>query len=129
MFGYATDETPELMPLPIMLAHRITAPAGGRAQAGPLRYLRPDGKAQVTVRYRSSGGRLVPVAVERLLVSTQHDPDVPTTQIKADVIEHVLLPGDPGGAVPARAAVQNRTSCWSTRPGGSSPAARWATPA
>jgi S-adenosylmethionine synthetase len=92
MFGYATDETPELMPLPITLAQQITRRMANVRKAGVLGYLRPDGKAQVTVRYRSEGGRLVPAAVERLLVSTQHDPDVDRAQIKAGLVEHVLLP-------------------------------------
>ena len=95
MFGYATDETPELMPLPLMLAHRITRRLAHARKHGPLSYLRPDGKAQVTVRYRSQGGSFVPVQVERLLVSTQHDPDIAADQIKADVIEHVLRPEIP----------------------------------
>jgi S-adenosylmethionine synthetase len=92
MFGYATDETPELMPLPITLAQQITRRMANVRKAGVLGYLRPDGKAQVTVRYRNDGGRLVPVAVERLLVSTQHDPDVDRAQIKAGLVEHVLMP-------------------------------------
>ena len=95
MFGYATDETPELMPLPITLAHRITNRLASARKSGVLGYLRPDGKAQVTIRYRPDGGRLVPVGVERLLVSTQHDPDVPNDQIKADIIKHVLMPSVP----------------------------------
>ena len=93
MFGYATDETPELMPLTIQLAHRITARLAAARKAGTIPYLRPDGKAQVTVRYREDEGRLVPEAVERVLVSTQHHPDVhDENRIRADVIEHVLLP-------------------------------------
>jgi S-adenosylmethionine synthetase len=93
MFGYACDETPELMPLPIQLAHRITARMADVRKAGTVPYLRPDGKAQVTVRYREEGGRLIPHAVERLLVSTQHHPDVHDEhKIRADVIEHVLRP-------------------------------------
>jgi S-adenosylmethionine synthetase len=92
MFGYATAETAELMPLPVVLAHRITRRLAAVRKNGPLGYLRPDGKAQVTVRYRDHGGRIVPVGVERLLVSTQHDPDISIAQIKADIIEHVLRP-------------------------------------
>jgi S-adenosylmethionine synthetase len=93
MFGYACDETPELMPLPIMLAHRITARLASVRKADVVPYLRPDGKAQVTVRYRTEGGRMVPQSVERLLVSTQHHPDVhDEDRVKADIIEHVLLP-------------------------------------
>jgi S-adenosylmethionine synthetase len=96
MFGYATDETPELMPLPITLAQRITRRLASTRKSGVLGYLRPDGKAQVTIRYRQDGGRLVPQGVERLLVSTQHDPDVSIEQIKADVTKHVLLPAVDG---------------------------------
>ncbi len=95
MFGYATDETPELMPLPITLAHRITNRLASVRKAGVLGYLRPDGKAQVTIRYRSEGGRLVPLGVERLLVSSQHDPNVSSEQMKADIVEHVLIPSVP----------------------------------
>jgi S-adenosylmethionine synthetase len=90
MFGYACDETPELMPLPIMLAHRIARRMAEVRKDGTLAYLRPDGKTQVTVRYRESAGRLEPVAIERLLVSTQHDPDVGEATIRRGLIEHVL---------------------------------------
>jgi S-adenosylmethionine synthetase len=90
MFGYACDETPELMPLPIMLAHRIARRMAEVRKDGTLAYLRPDGKTQVTVRYRESAGRLEPVAIERLLVSTQHDPDVDEATIRRGLVEHVL---------------------------------------
>ena len=93
MFGYACDETPERMPLPIQLAHRITNRLASARRAETVPYLRPDGKAQVTVRYREQDGRLVPQAIERVLVSTQHHPDIHDVQrIRDDVIEHVLLP-------------------------------------
>jgi S-adenosylmethionine synthetase len=93
MFGYATSETPELMPLPIMLAHKICRRLAGVRKAGEIPYLRPDGKAQVTVRYEvDERGLQRPVELERLLVSTQHaegpDPDT----IKEDVIKFVLEP-------------------------------------
>ena len=90
MFGYACDETPELMPLPIMLAHRIGRRMAEVRKDGTLAYLRPDGKSQVTVRYRQSEGRLTPIAIERLLVSTQHDPDVDEETIRRGLVEHVL---------------------------------------
>ena len=90
MFGYACDETPELMPLPIMLAHRIARRMAEVRKDGTLAYLRPDGKSQVTVRYRESGGRLTPVSIDRLLVSTQHDPDVDEATIRRGLVEHVL---------------------------------------
>jgi S-adenosylmethionine synthetase len=93
MFGYATRETPELMPLPIMLAHKITRRLAGVRKSEQLKYLRPDGKAQVTIRYAvDEHDRQVPVEVERLLVSTQHAENVDAETIKEDVIEHVLRP-------------------------------------
>jgi S-adenosylmethionine synthetase len=93
MFGYATRETPELMPLPIMLAHKIARRLAGVRKSEQLKYLRPDGKAQVTVRYETDEReRQVPVEIVRLLVSTQHDENVDAETIKEDVIEHVLHP-------------------------------------
>ena len=94
MFGYACRETDELMPLPIMLAHKITHRLAEVRRADVLPYLRPDGKAQVTVRYeRDEHGRQRPVQIERVLVSTQHRDGLDIdTLIKPDVIEHVLRP-------------------------------------
>src|ERR671916_651361 len=93
MFGYASNETPELMPLPIMLAHKIARRLAGVRKSEQLKYLRPDGKAQVTVRYEvDEHGRQTPVEIVRLLVSTQHADNVDAQTIKEDVIEHVLRP-------------------------------------
>jgi S-adenosylmethionine synthetase len=94
MFGYATNETDELMPLPIMLAHRITKRLAEVRKADVLPYLRPDGKAQVTVRYEvDEHGHQRPVEIERVLISTQHREGLdPETLIKPDLIEHVLHP-------------------------------------
>jgi S-adenosylmethionine synthetase len=93
MFGYATRETPELMPLPIQLAHKIARRLAGVRKSEQLKYLRPDGKAQVTIRYSvDDQGRQVPVEIVRLLVSTQHDEKVDAATIKEDIIEHVLRP-------------------------------------
>jgi S-adenosylmethionine synthetase len=94
MFGYASRETPELMPLPIMLAHKICKRLAEVRKAGDLPYLRPDGKAQVTVRYEvDDDGRQSPVEVERILVSTQHaDGCDAESLIKPDLIERVLHP-------------------------------------
>jgi S-adenosylmethionine synthetase len=93
MFGYATNETPELMPMPISLAHRVARRLAQVRKSGEVPYLRPDGKTQVTVRYRD--GR--PVAVEKLLISTQHADGIDCeTQIKPDLWEHVVLPVLPG---------------------------------
>jgi S-adenosylmethionine synthetase len=94
MFGYATNETRELMPLPIMLAHRIAKRLSEVRKADVLPYLRPDGKAQVSVRYEvDADGRQAPVEIERLLISTQHREGLDAeTMIKPDLIEHVLRP-------------------------------------
>ena len=94
MFGYASNETDELMPLPIMLAHRIAKRLAAVRKTDVLPYLRPDGKSQVTVRYEEDElGHRRPVEIDRVLISTQHrdglDFDV---QLKPDMIEHVLRP-------------------------------------
>jgi S-adenosylmethionine synthetase len=94
MFGYATNETNELMPLPIMLAHKICKRLAEVRKAEVLPYLRPDGKAQVTVRYEvDEHGHERPIEIERLLVSTQHRGGLDAEAlIKPDLIEHVLRP-------------------------------------
>ncbi len=92
MFGYATNETPELMPLPISLAHQLAKRLTDVRKDGSLGYLRPDGKTQVSVRYRDDR----PVAIERVLISTQHAEGV-EDQIPDDLWEHVVLPTLPDG--------------------------------
>jgi S-adenosylmethionine synthetase len=94
MFGYATNETKELMPLPIMLAHKICKRLAEVRKVGELPYLRPDGKAQVTVRYEiDEHGVQTPVEIERLLISTQHAEGCDAESlIKPDLIERVLHP-------------------------------------
>jgi S-adenosylmethionine synthetase len=94
MFGYATNETKELMPLPIMLAHKICKRLAEVRKAGELPYLRPDGKAQVTIRYEvDDSGRQRPVEIARVLVSTQHSDGISSEDlIKPDIVERVLHP-------------------------------------
>jgi S-adenosylmethionine synthetase len=94
MFGYATRETDELMPLPIMLAHRLAKRLSEVRKADVLPYLRPDGKTQVTVRYEvDERGIQRPVEIERILISTQHRDGLDAESlIKPDLIEHVLRP-------------------------------------
>jgi S-adenosylmethionine synthetase len=88
MFGYACDETPVLMPMPIYLAHKLTRRLSQVRKDGTLPWLRPDGKSQVTVEYHY--GR--PVRVDTVLISTQHAPDVSQEEIRQGVIDHVILP-------------------------------------
>jgi len=89
MFGYAVDETEDLMPMPIWLAHRLAHRLSEVRKAGILPYLRPDGKTQVTFDYEDG----VPVALKTVLISTQHQPGLdPETLIKPDLVEHVIRP-------------------------------------
>ncbi len=88
MFGYACDETPELMPMPISLAHKLSMKLTEVRKNGTLEYLRPDGKTQVTVEYEND----VPVRVDTVVISTQHSPDVEREQIEKDLIKEVIAP-------------------------------------
>ena len=93
MIGYASNETPELMPLPISLAHRLTRRMSEARRDGTIGYLRPDSKSQVTVEYTEDHK---PVRVDTIVISTQHDPDATNDQIEADIQKHVI-----GQVVPA----------------------------
>jgi S-adenosylmethionine synthetase len=88
MFGFAVDETPELMPLPIALAHALTRRIDEAREKGELKWLRPDGKAQVTVRYEN--GR--PIGVEKLVAAVAHNEQTPADEVRAGVIEHIFAP-------------------------------------
>lgn len=86
MFGYATDETPELMPAPIAFAHRITRRLAQARKSGEIPYLRPDGKSQVTVEYENGS----PKRINAVLVSAQHSPEISPTRIKKDIVQKVI---------------------------------------
>ncbi len=94
MFGYACDDTPELMPLPISLAHKMARQLTAVRKNGTLPYLRPDGKTQVTVEYDEAGK---PVRLDAIVVSSQHDDNVTLEQIRADIIREVIEPTVPDG--------------------------------
>ncbi len=88
MFGYACDETPELMPMTIMLAHKLTRQLSEVRKTDVLPYLRPDGKSQVTIEYRDGK----PYKLHTIVISSQHSPDVHLKDLREDVIEHVIKP-------------------------------------
>lgn len=92
MFGYACNETPELMPLPIALSHALAKRLAALRKSGGVDYLRPDGKTQVTVEYRDG----VPARVDTIVISTQHSPDAELSIIRQDMIDRVILPTVPG---------------------------------
>ena len=101
MFGYACDETPELMPLPISLAHKLAIQLTTVRKNHTLDYLRPDGKTQVTVEYQDD----VPVRVDTVVISTQHSDSVTLEQIRKDLIDHVITPIIPANLIDAETKI------------------------
>ena len=95
MFGYACDETPELMPLPIMMAHKLVRRLSDARRQGVLNFLRPDGKSQVSVEYAGS----TPKRLEAVVISTQHSPDVSTEELRREVKKHIIDAVVPAGMV------------------------------
>ncbi|MFC1568130.1 methionine adenosyltransferase [Candidatus Margulisiibacteriota bacterium] len=95
MFGFACDETEELMPLPITLSHKLTKKLAEVRKTGELSYLRPDGKSQVTIEYEDDK----PARIHTVLIAAQHAPDVPMGKIKEDVLERVIMPTLPAELV------------------------------
>jgi len=98
MFGYATNESPELMPLPILLAHKLTKRLADARRSGVPNFLRPDGKSQVSVEYDG----VKPVRIDTVVISTQHSPQATPIQIREEVIEHVIKPVIPAELLDSR---------------------------
>ena len=92
MFGYATNETKELMPLSHLLATKLGKRLTDVRKDGTLKWVRPDGKTQVTVEYKDDHGHMIPIRVHTVVISTQHDDDVSNEQIRRDLMEHVIKP-------------------------------------
>jgi len=98
MFGYATNESPELMPLPILLAHKLTKKLADARRHGVPNFLRPDGKSQVSVEY--DGDK--PIRIDTVVISTQHSPDASNAQIREEIIEHIIKPTLPTALLDAK---------------------------
>jgi len=90
MFGYATDETEEYMPLTIMLAHKLNGAMAAARRSGLLPWLRPDSKTQVTVEYKQDGGAMIPLRVDTIVVSTQHAEEISTEELRKELLEKVI---------------------------------------
>jgi S-adenosylmethionine synthetase len=90
MFGYATDETPELLPLTIQLAHKLNSAMAEARRNGTLPWLRPDTKTQVTVEYEHDGGAVVPVRVDTVVVSAQHSEDITTAELRKEILHKIV---------------------------------------
>lgn len=92
MFGYATDETAELFPFSHLMANKLSEQLTKVRKDGTLTYLRPDGKTEITVEYKTEKGRMIPLRVENVLISTQHSPDVSNEELKKGIMKHVIEP-------------------------------------
>ncbi|KAF8536217.1 S-adenosylmethionine synthetase [Trichophaea hybrida] len=90
MFGYATDETPELLPLTVILAHKLNAAMAAARRDGSIPWLRPDTKTQVTVEYEHDGGAVVPKRVDTIVVSCQHSEDITTEELRKEILEKII---------------------------------------
>ena len=123
MFGYACDDTPELMPLPITIAHRLAERLSEVRKDGTMSYLRPDGKTQVTIEYDDEDR---PVRVDTVVVSSQHAKDISLDTMLDPRRQEARRRPRPGAS---STSPRTATGCWSTRPAASRWAARWATPA
>jgi S-adenosylmethionine synthetase len=102
MFGYATDETEELMPLTIMLAHKLNAAMATARRAGVLPWLRPDSKTQVTIEYKKDGGATIPLRVHTVVVSTQHAEEISAEDLRKEILEKIVKQVIPSNLLDAK---------------------------
>lgn len=96
MFGYATDETENYMPLTVVLAHKLNAAMAAARRSGLLSWLRPDSKTQVTVEYKNDGGAMIPLRVDTIVISTQHAEEISTEDLRREILEKIVK-----GVIPA----------------------------
>ena len=103
MFGYATDETPELLPMTILLAHRLNQEMAKRRRDGSMEWLRPDSKTQVTIEYRQDpSGHLIPLRVDTIVISTQHADEISTADLRKELMEKIIPAVIPEGFLDER---------------------------
>jgi S-adenosylmethionine synthetase len=102
MFGYATDETEEYMPLSIVLAHKLNKAMSDARRSGELDWLRPDSKTQVTVEYKKEGGATIPLRVDTIVVSTQHAEEISTEDLRVAILEKIIKKVIPANLLDAR---------------------------
>ena len=114
MFGYATDETEELMPLTIMLAHKLNAAMAAARRSGELAWLRPDSKTQVTIEYKKDGGATIPLRVDTIVISTQHAEEISTEELRKELTEKIIKKVIPANLLDDRTIyhVSSRTSSY-----------------
>ena len=110
MFGYATDETPELLPLTIQLAHKLNSSLKQARLDGTLPWLRPDTKTQVTVEYEKDGGAVTPLRVDTIVVSAQHSEDITTEMLRKEIKEKIIKKAIPAKYLDDRTTYHVRTT-------------------
>jgi S-adenosylmethionine synthetase len=111
MFGYATDETPECMPLTIILAHKLNRALSEARRDGSLGWLRPDSKTQVTIEYKKDGGAVIPLRVDTIVISTQHAEEISTEDLRREIREKIVKKVIPANLLDEHTVYHVR-SCW-----------------
>lgn len=111
MFGYATDETEEYMPLTIMLAHKLNAAMAIARRTGVLPWLRPDSKTQVTIEYKKDGGATIPLRVDTIVISTQHADTISTEELRKEILNKIVKQVIPAHLLDERTVYHVCASC------------------